>query len=338
MNSQSLPVARKGIHGVLPVDKPAGLTSHDVVARVRRILGVRKVGHSGTLDPLATGLLVLCVGGATRFASYLTSQDKTYRARILLGASTTTDDAEGEVLFRYSGDLEHLVTRQSLQEAIDSLAGEVMQRPPLYSSKKIGGVPAYRLARRGETPDLSPVPVRIEPVQVLEVRLPEIELEFTCSAGTYLRAFARDLGSKLECGGHLKQLVRKRSGGLGLDEACTLDEICRAGREGIKNELLLPVGKCLTWMPAVSLDSRAMESIYHGRTVGPDGASGGFSLEDGQETGNGRGEKISLGKHEVRMLARPGGSFLGIGLLEVLGANAVSLRPKRLMIEEFPFG
>jgi len=315
-----------GLQGILPVDKPIGLTSHDVVVKVRRVLGVRKVGHTGTLDPLASGLLILCVGGATRFAGYLTRQDKTYRARIMLGASTATDDAEGKVIFHYEGNLKRLVTKKRLQQAIKALSGRTTQVPPVYSSKKVGGVPAYRLARRGEKAELAPVPVRIDPVRLLEVNLPELEVEFSCSAGTYLRAFARDLGSSLGCGGHLSSLVRTACGDFCLEDACTLEEFSAAGRRKIKEKFLLPVEKGLAWMPAVYLDASGLEKISHGRVIDQD--KGEFALEAGRS--------FTQGAHEVRLHAGEK-TFIGIGVLEVLGVNSVSLHPKRLMSEAFSF-
>lgn len=318
--------ARASLRGILPVIKPTGLTSHDVVVKVRRILSVQKVGHTGTLDPLASGLLVLCVGAATRFAGYLTSQDKTYRARIRLGAATATDDAEGKVVFHFEGDLGKLVTEKRLRQAIEALSGSTTQVPPAYSSKKIKGVPAYRLARRGEKAELAPVPVRIDPVRVLKVELPELEVEFSCSAGTYLRAFARDLGTKLGCGGYLSSLVRTACGDFTLKDARPLEEFSAAGRKEIKRKFLLPVEAALSWMPAVFLDTSGLERIYHGGAI--DLTEGGFALEDGQS--------FAQGKHEVRLHAEEG-NFLGIGVLDVLGVNAACLHPKRLMLEAFPF-
>ena len=314
------------LRGILLIDKPTGLTSHDVVVKVRRVLGVRKVGHTGTLDPLATGLLVLCVGGATRFAGYLISRDKTYRARIKLGVATATDDGEGKVVFRFAGDLKKLVSEKRLRQAIKDLSGSTTQVPPAYSSKKVGGVPAYRLARRGEKTELAPVPVRIDPVRVLQVDLPEVEVELTCSAGTYLRSFARDLGTRLGCGGHLSSLVRTVCGDFSLQDACSLEEFSTLGRQEIKKKYLLPVEAALSWMPAVFLSASGLERIYHGGAV--DLAEGGFALEAGQE--------FAQGAHKVRLYAEEG-SFIGIGVLEVLGVNTVCLHPKRLMLEAFPF-
>lgn len=318
--------APASLRGILLIDKPTGLTSHDVVVKVRRVLGVRKVGHTGTLDPLATGLLVLCVGGVTRFAGYLTSQDKTYRARIKFGVATATDDGEGKVVFRFAGDLKKLVSEKRLRQVIRDLSGSTTQVPPAYSSKKVGGVPAYRLARRGEKTELAPVPVRIDPVRVLQMDLPEVEVELSCSAGTYLRSFARDLGSRLGCGGHLSSLVRTACGDFRLKDACSLEELSTTGRQEIKKKYLLPVETALSWMPAVFLGASDLEKIYHGGAV--DRVDGGFALEAGQ--------KLSQGAHEVRLHAEEG-SFIGIGVLEVRGGNDLCLHPKRLMLEAFPF-
>ncbi|MFC1613901.1 tRNA pseudouridine(55) synthase TruB [Gemmatimonadota bacterium] len=317
--------ASADLRGILPVNKPSGITSHDVVVKVRRFLGIQKIGHTGTLDPLASGLLLLCVGAATRFAGYLTRQDKTYRARIILGASTATDDTEGTVVFHFEGDLQKLVTDERLNKAIEELSGRIDQVPPAFSSKKIGGVPAYKLARRGEKAELAAVPVHIGPVRVLNVDLPELEVEFSCSAGTYLRAFARDLGSKLGCGGHLGSLVRTACGCFLLEQASSLEELSAVGRKKIKDDYLLPVEDALSRMPAVYLDTSGQKKIYHGRAV--DLAEEEVTLEEGLD--------ISPGPYEVRLYVGKE-IFVGIGMLEYLGINTGWLRPKRLMLEAFP--
>ena len=317
---------KAGLHGLLLVNKPAGITSHNVVDKVRRILGMRKVGHTGTLDPQAKGLLVLCLGGATRFAGYLTKQDKTYRAVIRLGESTTTDDTEGEVTFRYEGDLEKLLAKVGLDSLLEEFIGVIPQVPPSFSSKKVDGVPAYTLARRGVKPELKPVAVRIDSIRVLNVELPALELELDCSAGTYLRSLARDLGDKLGCGAHLASLLRTRIGDFTLAGAATLEQLKAEGRETIRKELLLPVEQALSRFPTVKLSGSGVEKIYFGRLVD-------LGVE-GELVG-----KVALaeGPHEVR-INDSRDSFLGVGLLDRSGGSSGVLRPKRLMMEAFPFG
>ena len=318
--------AKAGLHGVLLVNKPVGITSHNVVDKIRQILSIRKVGHTGTLDPQAEGLLVLCVGGATRFTGYLTKQDKTYRAVIKLGESTTTDDSEGEVTYSYKGDLESLLSKVRLESLLEEFVGVIPQIPPSFSSKKIDGVPAYVLARRGVKPELKPVAVRIDSIRLLNVDMPALEIELDCSAGTYLRSLARDLGKKLGCGGHLVSLLRTRVGDFTLAMAAKLDRLTAEGRKKIEKELLLPVEKALSRLPEVKLSESAVEKIYFGGYVD-------LGVE-GQLIG-----KVTLAEspQEVR-IHDSRGSFLGVGLLDRAGGSSGVLRPKRLMMEAFSFG
>jgi tRNA pseudouridine55 synthase len=318
--------AKAGLHGLLLVNKPAGITSHNVVDKVRRILGMRKVGHTGTLDPQARGLLVLCLGGATRFARYLTKQDKTYRAVIRLGESTTTDDTEGEVTFRYEGDLEKLLANLRLDSLLEEFIGIIPQVPPSFSSKKIDGVPAYAMARRGVKPELKPVTVRIDSIRLLNVQLPAVEIELDCSAGTYLRSLARDLGDKLGCGAHLASLLRTRVGDFTLAMATTLEQLKVEAGKTVEQQLILPVEKALSRFPAVKLSGAGVEKIYFGRLVdlGVEGELVGKVV-------------LAEGPHEVR-IHDSRDSFLGVGLLDHSGGSSGVLRPKRLMMEAFSFG
>ena len=216
--------------GVLVVDKPAGWTSHDVVARVRRLASTRKVGHAGTLDPMATGVLVLGVGRATRLLTYVTGADKDYAATVRLGVATTTDDAEGEVLARAGAA--H-VTRADLDAQVAVLTGDVLQVPSSVSAIKVDGERAYARVRAGEEVALAARPVHVARFAVLDVRAAQddglavldVDVEVTCSSGTYIRALARDLGSALGVGGHLTALRRSRVGGFGLAQARTLDDL-----------------------------------------------------------------------------------------------------------------
>ncbi len=211
--------------GVVVIDKPAGWTSHDVVGRTRRLAGTRKVGHAGTLDPMATGVLVVGVGRATRLLGYLTAADKEYLATIVLGASTVTDDAEGEVTETADASV---IGESDLLAPITSLTGSIMQVPSSVSAIKVDGKRSYARVRAGENVELAARPVEVSVFEVLAFRpgeRAEIDVRVVCSSGTYIRALARDLGVALGVGGHLSALRRTRVGGFGLDLARTLAEL-----------------------------------------------------------------------------------------------------------------
>src|SRR4051812_34102260 len=220
---RSPPVRTSAIDGVLLVDKPRGPTSHDVVAIARRALGTRRVGHTGTLDPFATGLLLLCVGPATRVAEFLTGLPKRYRARVRLGVRTTTDDPEGEV--EAESDAWRALTRADVDRELAALRGPQLQTPPRFSAKKIGGRAAYQLARRGDEVVLAPAAVEVFELDVVAWDPPDLDLDVACSSGTYVRAIARDLGEALGVGAHLTALRRTSVGGFTLDGALTLDTL-----------------------------------------------------------------------------------------------------------------
>jgi len=213
--------------GLVIVDKPAGLTSHDVVARLRRLTGTRRVGHGGTLDPMATGVLVVGVGKATRLLGHLALAEKEYQATIRLGQATSTADAEGEVI---SGAPADALTLDQVRAAAHKLTGEIQQVPPAVSAVKVGGTRAYRLARAGTTPVLAPRAVTVRSFCILSERragdrLLDVDATVTCSSGTYIRALARDLGEALGVGGHVIALRRTRAGAYDLGMARTLDQL-----------------------------------------------------------------------------------------------------------------
>ena len=213
---------RPATGGLLVVDKPAGMTSHDVVARVRRLAGTRKVGHAGTLDPMATGVLVLGLGRATRLLGHLTLTDKAYDATIRLGVVTTTDDAEGEVVATSPVDA---VTEHDVREALAGFVGEIDQVPSSVSAVKVAGRRAYERVRAGEDVQLASRRVRIEEILVRDVRPAEVEVSVRCSSGTYIRALARDLGARLGVGGHLTALRRTAVGPYALADAHPLEQL-----------------------------------------------------------------------------------------------------------------
>jgi tRNA pseudouridine55 synthase len=255
--------------GVLVVDKPVGPTSHDVVDRVRRTLRFRRAGHTGTLDPLASGVLPVCVGKATRLVQFLSGGEKVYRAAVRLGFATTTDDAGGEPL---SDPRPVRVTRAEIEAASRALVGDIEQVPPAFSAKRTEGKRHYDLARAGCEPDRRPCAVTVHALEIVsEPHDDTFEMEVTCSAGTYIRALARDIGQRLGTGGHLAALRRVRSGAFSLEEAVTLDALKEQGMAR-----LIPMGRLLPEMPEVRLGAPGVEAVRHGRMLGPDLVLSGF--------------------------------------------------------------
>ncbi len=259
--------------GLVVVDKPAGMTSHDVVGRCRRIFSTRKVGHAGTLDPMATGVLVVGIERATKILGLLTATDKSYAATIRLGQTTTTEDAEGEVLQTVSAAD---VTHAGIEAAVAALRGEISQVPSAVSAIKVGGQRAYRLAREGQPVELAARPVRIDRFDVRDVRrldaLVDVDVEVDCSSGTYIRALARDVGAALGVGGHLTVLRRTRVGRFGLDQARTLDELAE------KPQLSYTLDEaCLLAFPRRDLTADEAEDARHGRRLNPAGVGGVYA-------------------------------------------------------------
>ncbi len=239
------------------VDKPAGLTSHDVVQRVRRVLGTRAVGHTGTLDPFATGLLVVLVGRATRLARYVEAQSKTYLACARLGIATDTDDLTGTPVgspVDPSGLSEEVVRR-----ALAGFVGVQRQRPPRYSAKHVGGERSYRRARRGEAVDPPETSVTVHRLELVDLTASQLTFRGTVGPGTYLRAIARDLGTRLGVGAHLTALRREAIGALRVEDAIGLDAVAR--------ESLLPPHRALGHLPALELDEPGRVAVSHGRAV-----------------------------------------------------------------------
>ncbi len=252
------------LSGILNVDKPAGLTSHDVVEAVRRMAGQRQVGHAGTLDPLATGVLLLCLGQATRVAEYLMAGRKRYRATIVLGLTTDTYDADGRVVSS-GGRVDF--SQEEIEAALASFVGPIEQVPPLYSALKRGGQPLHRLARQGEAVALEPRPVEIDEIVLLDWTPPTLICEVACSPGTYIRSLAHDLGRRLNSGAYLAALVRLRSGRFTLEEAVSLERLAEAFQHGRENEYLLPVDEALLDRPAMVLGSEEARRIRQGQAV-----------------------------------------------------------------------
>jgi len=265
--------------GILNLFKPRGPTSHDAVGRVRRMTGVRRVGHAGTLDPLATGVLVLCLGQATRVVEYLVTSRKTYVARIRLGETTDTYDAEGEVVRRS----EVSVGPDQVDAILAGFRGHIMQTPPMYSAVKRDGVPLYRLARRGVEVERRPRPAEIFSLERCRWDGPELTLSVTCSAGTYVRALAHDIGQALGCGAHLTALERRASGAFRIEDSITLDEFAVAVSENHWRNLLMPIDVALGHFPEIHMDDDQVRRLRHGQPVAfPAGNVGAPSAESGQ--------------------------------------------------------
>jgi tRNA pseudouridine55 synthase len=257
--------------GLLIIDKPAGITSHDVVARARRALRERRVGHTGTLDPMATGVLPLVVGRATRLSQFLTASAKEYEAAIRLGVATDTYDAAGRPVGAvYEGPFP---ARETIDRALDAFRGTFDQQPPAFSAKKIDGTRSYRLARRDarERPEVeavapAAVPVTAEAIEVLAVDDGQVRVRVVCSAGFYVRSLAHDLGRSLGTGAHLEALRRTRSGTFSLRDAVALGDV-ESGRTDVA-QALVPLRRLLSELPCATLTPEGVEHAVHGRTLG----------------------------------------------------------------------
>ncbi len=294
------------MHGVLVVAKPAGPTSHDVVALLRRLAATRRIGHGGTLDPFASGVLPLFLGGATRVVEYHLGDDKSYRATICFGAASTTDDLDGELTPVEGAGLE----RAAVESALEAMLGEQLQRPPAYSAIQVGGRRAYAMARAGEAVELAPRRVTIHAASLVEwdatdASRPIAVVDVRCSAGTYVRALARDLGERLGSAAYLCALVRTASGPFTLDAAHSLDEIRAAaadGPEGVRR-LLLPVDAGLDAIPAIELTDTEIADAAQGRFVRP--VAGVLAASEGVAVRllNRHGAIVGLGRREGARVA-----------------------------------
>lgn len=257
------------IGGVLVVDKPAGPTSHDVVARARRLLGEKRIGHTGTLDPFATGVLPLVVGKATRLANLLTASEKEYVAAVRLGAVSDTYDATGTIVRSDSGAA---VDPASVDAVLSSFRGTFEQMPPPYSAKKVGGIRAYTLARQQKPVPLSAVPVTAHALELLGFDGETIRVRVRTSPGFYVRSLAHDIGARLGCGGYLESLRRTRSGRFTLDEATPLAEL-EHDPSGARDRLV-PLDRLVPELPSVLVTERGAERVAHGNFLRPGDLTG----------------------------------------------------------------
>lgn len=263
-------MAATNLNGVIVVDKPQGPTSHDVVAEARRALQTRRIGHTGTLDPLATGVLPLVVGQATRLSQFLTGAPKGYEATIRLGAATDTYDAEGEPIRTTPFDQVARLSDAEIADAFDAFRGSFEQTPPPYSAKKIAGVRAYALARRQLEVRTEPVRVTVSLLELVERRADLLRIRVDAAAGFYVRSLAHDLGERLGCGAHLEELRRHRSGPFTLDDAITIEEL-HAGPEAVAS-YLVPMERLLEELPVVDLSDSGTIRARHGNALGPSDA------------------------------------------------------------------
>lgn len=254
----------RGPEGLLLVDKPKGITSHDAVAKVRRALGTRKIGHAGTLDPMATGLLVMGVGRATRFLRFLGDLPKTYEATMRLGIETTTLDADGDV----TRTSPVTIADDRLSGAVAALVGESMQRPPAYSAVKVGGRKLYDAARKGDALEAAPRPIKVHRFEVRARRGDDVDLVVTCGGGTYIRVLAADVGTALGCGAHLTTLRRTAIGSFDVESAMDPDD------PGVP----LPIERAVAHLPVLRLDTEEAWAAGHGRVLAPAAIEGPYAV------------------------------------------------------------
>ncbi len=294
----------RNVNGILLLDKPLGVTSNAALQQVKRLYRAAKAGHTGNLDPLATGLLPICFGEATKISSFLLDSDKRYVGTIKLGVITRTADAEGEVLeTRPVGDY----SEAQIREVLDRFTGQIEQVPPMHSAVKVNGTPLYKLAHKGMEIERKPRTVTIYSIALLRHAGDELEIEIHCSKGTYVRTLAEEIGEALGCGGHLSALRRTASGPFTLDEAVTMEQIEAAAEQGFEalDALLLPIERALDDWPAVNLTDNSAYYVQQGQPVlVPQAPTSGW----------------------VR-LHRPDGGFLGVG--HILDDGRVA--PKRLI-------
>jgi len=256
---------KPGPAGFLVLDKPAGCTSHDMVDVARRWLGTRRVGHLGTLDPQATGVLPLAVREATKLISHISSEGKSYVGTVRLGAETDTLDGQGQVLRRHRGELP---AEEDVLRGLSSFRGEIEQIPPMYSAVKQGGVPLHRLARQGEEVERAPKKVRIDRLDLLRFAPPDVEIAVDCSPGTYVRVLAADLGEALGCGAYLESLSRTRSGPFTIDQALSPARLDEEAQAGTLERCLIPPAEAMD-LPVITLASEAASRVLHGGDVSP---------------------------------------------------------------------
>ncbi|MCM1102162.1 MAG: tRNA pseudouridine(55) synthase TruB [Clostridium sp.] len=297
-------------NGIINIYKEAGFTSHDVVAKMRGILGQKKIGHTGTLDPLATGVLPVCLGSGTKLCDMLTDRDKEYVAEMILGISTDTQDITGEVARRMPVECGEEETR----EAIARFVGEYEQIPPMYSALKVNGKKLYELAREGRVVERAPRRVKIYEIEILDIKLPVVKMRVACSKGTYIRTLCADIGDRLGCGGAMQSLVRTKAGPFELGTALRLDELERLRDEGRIAEKLVAPDSLFADCPALHVKAEALRLLENGNCIGPERTREG---------------EIHAPDRQVRMYGE-NGSFAGIYVYE---EERKCYKPVRMFLE-----
>ncbi|MCI8520614.1 MAG: tRNA pseudouridine(55) synthase TruB [Clostridia bacterium] len=248
------------MNGIIIIDKPLGRTSHDMVYEMRKVTGIKKIGHTGTLDPMATGVLPVCIGSATKMADMLTLSDKSYIAELVLGRTTDTQDADGKVLT----ECEVNCSEEEIRCAVNSFVGEIEQVPPMYSAIKQNGKKLYELARQGIEVERKPRKVTINSIDILEISGERVKIDVSCSKGTYIRTLCEDIGKKLGAGAYMNTLRRTRTGQFTIEESHTLSEIKELKENGGIESIMIPADRMFTEYPSVTLNPKQVKSVTNG--------------------------------------------------------------------------
>lgn len=300
--------------GVLNVHKPAGRTSHDVVQSIRSMTGESRVGHTGTLDPLATGVLLLCLGVATRISQFLSNLDKTYVATIRLGVTTDTWDADGTILEQRPVQ----ITEDDIRDTLPLFVGQIRQTPPMYSAVKHDGVRLYHLARAGHVVERSHRTVHIHGIEILRYAGEDLTVRIRCSKGTYIRSLAADLGTRLGCGAHITALQRERVGTFGVDNSLHLQEIEHLCQERTLSNHIMSINDALSHLPEIRIEKEYQIRIEHGTAV---------SMNDSPFS-----EHLRQAREPVRLIGE-NNRLLGLGTVELdRSQSALSVRPIRVFV------
>ena len=281
------------IHGILNIYKEKGYTSHDVVAKLRGIVGQKKIGHTGTLDPDAVGVLPVCLGKATKLCDMLTDKNKTYETVMLLGKVTDTQDISGNVLTESKTDD---ITEENVRQAVQSFVGEYMQVPPMYSALKVNGKKLYELAREGIEVERKARPVTIFDIQIKEIDLPRVKMEVSCSKGTYIRTLCHDIGEKLGCGACMEELIRTKVSCFTIQDSLTLSEVQRRKEEQKLEQILISIDEMFSDYESVTLKEEYMSFVYNGTVFLPKHLKDYLQLQDGMKVRvyDGEGQFIAI--------------------------------------------
>ena len=311
------------LHGILNVRKPAGWTSHDVVLRLRRILHIRKVGHAGTLDPAATGVLPVLLGKGTKIADHLLSWEKEYIAVLRLGQSTDTQDATGTVIQETPTEA---LSEDQIQSTVEEFRGDIQQTPPMYSAVKVNGQPLYKAARRGETIPRSSRPVTIYQLEVLAIRGRDVDLRVICSKGTYIRTLCSDIGDRLQVGGHLHWLERRRVGPLHVQDAIDIEDLTEESFSSEMSRVFRTIDEALTSMPVVMVNPEHVKKVINGAPI------------PWREVSMGQGDQdVQIGEGQYVRIRGPQGQLLAIGTFSASALSATGDKMRRLCVENVCF-